>query len=182
MKRHATILLASLGLATACSSGGSSSSSDSSGTGSFTGTLGGEAFVLRSGVGHVDAKDGSLDLILSDAANLCDSIAAKKFHVGETLVQAYHLTGTAPGVFTSKPGNEDIKYASVRTTCTLGQAVESNIDKKGEATKAEFTISRLTATEVEGKVTATFDDGSSVTGTFTVPICAASEAEGATCL
>lgn len=162
----------------ACSSGTTSGGSGASGSGQITGTVGGKAFAFRSGLAHVD-KQGAVDLILSDAAALCDSVTQMKFHAGETIVQAYGLTGTVPGKFV--PKNGDTKYASVASTCAAGQSVEGKIDKRGDATASEFTISSLSATAVAGTFTMTFDDGSSLSGSFDLPVCAQSEAEKSTC-
>lgn len=164
----------------ACSGGsGGSNLGQSGGEGSaqISGTLGGETFAFRSGLGHVGA-DGSVDVILSDAGQLCDAVTRQKFSAGETLLQAYHLVGKAPGKFTTS----EIKYASVAATCPSGQPIEGTlVVQKGRATMSDVTLSSVTASVIEGNLTVTFDDGSSVTGSFSVPICATSEAEKATC-
>jgi hypothetical protein len=168
------------GVSVACSSGSGTSTTGPSGGGTFSGTLGGETFTFTSGYGHVNA-DGSLDLILSDVAGVCETFGvAKKAHAGETLVQAYALTGTAPGVFAASV-EQTIKYASVDPSCPSGQGVEGRTNKTGRATQSEISISKLTATEVEGKLTLSFDDGSSLSGTFTVPTCASAASKSVTC-
>ena len=164
----------------ACSGGSGGSNlgqSGGEGTAQISGTLGGETFAFRSGLSRVKA-DGSVDVILSDAGQLCDSVTRQKFHPGETLLQVYHLAGTAPGKFTT----DEIKYASVSTTCPSGQPIEGTaVAKKGRATSSDITLSSVTASVVEGKLTVSFDDGSTVTGSFSVPVCSASESENATC-
>ena len=99
----------------ACSGGSGGSAvgqSGGDGTAQISGTLGGESFAFRSGICRVHA-DGSVDVLLSDAGQLCDAITRQKFRPGETLLQMYHLTGTAPGKFTT----DEIKYASVSSSC-----------------------------------------------------------------
>lgn len=166
--------------AAACGSGGSSSSSSSSGGGgTASGTVGGKSFAIASGIGHV-GKDGALDLILSDAPGLCDAIQAQKFAAGTTIVQAYNLTGKAPGEF--KSSDADVKYATVSATCPSGQPIgEQNVAKAGRAKTATINVTSLGDATVEGSIDVTFDDGSSVSGSFSVPTCPQSEAEKATC-
>jgi hypothetical protein len=165
--------------AAACGSGGSSSSSSSGGGGSAAGTVGGKSFAIASGIGHLD-KDGSLDLILSDAPGLCDAIQAQKFAPGTTIVQAYGLVGKAPGAF--KSDHEDVKYATVSPTCPSGQPIgEQNVAKAGRAKTTTIEVTTLGDTSVEGTIDVTFDDGSSVSGSFSVPMCSQSQAEKATC-
>jgi hypothetical protein len=172
-------------LAVACSSGSSGSVSSgpgSSGTGSFTGTIGGKAFTFRSA--YASVHSGKVDLIFSDFDGLCESIGRSRIHAGESLVQAYGLQGTAPGKFTGGPDGFDVKYATVASTCTAGQRVEQSVDKHSDASAsdADITLSSLTATNVEGDVTLTFKDGSSISGHFFVPTCASeNDLEHATC-
>lgn len=166
-------------LVVACS-GTSASPGDSptSGGGQVTGTVGGEAFTFRSGIAH-KGKEGSIDLILSDTEGLCDSLTQQKFHAGETIVQAYNLVGTAPGTFAAK--ESDTKYASLKSTCASGQKINDHVDKAARATTSEITLTSVGATSVEGKISITFDDGSSVSGDFSVPVCGMADAEDATC-
>ncbi len=77
-------------------------------------------------------------------------------HAGETLVQAYSLTGAVPGKFAPVAGT-DVKYASISADCATGQPIQSHADKRARATSTEFTILSLTANLVEGKVTLTFE-------------------------
>jgi hypothetical protein len=171
--------LLSVSTALACS--GSSSSSGGpggpSGTGSLTGTVGGKAFTFQSGLAYVD-KQGAVDILVSDGAGLCSSVTSQKFHAGETLVQVYNLKGKVPGAFTS---DGDVKYASVNGSCASGQSVEGSVSAKGRVTKSDFSITKMTATEVEGTLNITFDEGSTISGSFSLPICSTSEAEKATC-
>jgi hypothetical protein len=163
-----------------CSGGSGGSTvgqSGGAGTAQISGTLGGETFAFRSGLARVQT-DGSVDVVLSDAADLCDAVTRQKFRPGETLLQVYHLAGTAPGKFTT----DEIKYASVAATCPSGQPIEGGlVDKKGRATTSDITLSSVTASAVAGELTVTFDDGSMVTGSFNVPVCSASESEHSTC-
>jgi hypothetical protein len=135
------------------------------GIGTLSGVLGGN-FVPMSGYGHIN-DDGSIDLILSDFAGACDSAVANRLHSGETSLQAYGLTGTAPGVFAS---SQVVKYATVGT-CPSGQSVKFFISTYGRATMSKITLSKVTAAQIEGEMSATFDDGSHISGTFTVPTC-----------
>jgi hypothetical protein len=132
----------------------------------ISGMLGGQAFNLRSGFG---ARIGgeSLDLILSSAEGLCDSTTSGKLHAGEMIVQAFGLQGTAPGVLTS----DEVKYASVASGCQSGAAVENNVSRASDATSASISVTRLT-TSVDGTLDIRFQDGSYVSGSFSVPFCA----------
>lgn len=177
MKRASFFAAAAVLVLSAACSGGTSSGGGGGG-GTVTGTVGGKSFTIASGLGHV-TKDGTLDVILSDQPGLCDAVQAQKFPAGLTIVQAYRLSGKAPGSFT--PG-EHVKYATVSASCPSGQPIEEKfVEKASDSTDAKITISTLTDTVVEGRIEATFADGSSVSGSFSVPICAQSEAEKATC-
>lgn len=163
----------------ACSSSTSTTGSSApTGTGSLTGTIGGSPFTFVSGLAHT-ANDGTLDLILSNAAGVCDARKSNKVHAGETLVQIYNLKGSAPGAFT--PANNDIKYARVKSSCPSGQSVEQNVDTSSRVATSDITVSRLTDAEVEGNLKLTFADGSSLSGTFKLPLCTYPNVEGGSC-
>ena len=158
-------------------SGGGLTGGGGDGSAQLSAMLGGETFTFRSGLGHV-GTDGSIDVILSDAGGVCDAVTQQRFRAGETLLQIYHLVGTAPGPFTTN----EIKYASVAATCPSGQPVKGAlIATKGRVTMSNVMLSSVTSTVIEGQLTAIFDDGSAVKGTFSVPICATSQAENAAC-
>jgi hypothetical protein len=185
MKRLVTLAVSgTVAVALCACSGGSGGSSGlvtgnggGEGSAQISGTLGGETFGVRSGLGHF-GTDGSIDIILSDAGQLCDAVTRQKFRPGETVLQAYRLVGSAPGKFTT----DEIKYASVASTCPSGQPIAGTlIAKKGRATKSDFTLSTVTSSAVAGNLTVTFDDGSSISGSFSVPVCPTSQAENATC-
>jgi hypothetical protein len=180
--RSSVVLPAFLLSCIACSAGGSgvaSSSGSSGGTSSFQGTLGGKSFVAQSGLAHTTG--GSVDVILSDTSGLCEALKAKRFRGGTTVVQAYNLGGTAPGAF--KPQSDHVKYARVKSGCPVGAPIDDNVETSSSASPANTTISisKQTATEVEGEMSVTFKDGSTVSGSFSVPICSESEAEDAIC-
>src|SRR5262249_9603088 len=120
---------------------------------------------------YVNAADGSMDVVLSDQAGACDSAKASKLHAGETLVQMYALKGTPGGPYTSE--TNDIKYATVRTTCTSGAPVETSVARAAAVTTPPITIKTVTSWSVEGTADITFDDGSAANGTFIVPTCTA---------
>lgn len=180
-----TLSLLSIGLVMLCAcsggsggtSGGGLTGNGNDGSAQLTATLGGATFTVRSGFGRIE-KDGSIDVILSSAAGACDAVTRQRFPAGETLLQAYRLVGSAPGPFTT----DEIKYATIAASCPSGQPVEGAlIAKKGRATMSNVTLSSVTSTIIEGQLTAIFDDGSSVKGSFSVPICAAPDSENATC-
>lgn len=166
MKRTTLSALCGAALLVACSS-----TSRTADPGVVSGTLGGRVFTFASGIAYLDGN-GSLNVMLSDFPRLCDSVKLHKLHAGEAVVQAYGLKGSAPGTFSAaSPAMEDIKYASVGA-CSSGQPVESSIAKKSDdTTTSEITISKLGTTQVEGRLTLDFADGSSVSGSFFVPIC-----------
>ncbi len=158
-------------------SGVGSTAGGNGGNAQLSAMLGGETITVRSGLGRV-GTDGSIDVILSDATGVCEAVTRHRFRAGETLLQIYHLVGTAPGPFTTN----EIKYATVAATCPTGQPVEGAlIAKKGRATFSNVMLSSVTSTVIEGQLTATFDDGSAVKGTFSVPICNAPDSETAAC-
>jgi hypothetical protein len=166
------------------SSSGSTSSGGSSGSsgGTLTGTIGGASFTIKSGFGHMNPADGgqtSIDLVFSNVDAVCDSVTQGKLHAGEVIIQLYGMTGTAPGTFTS--ANGDVKYASVSATCASGQRAEQNIAKAGSVKTSTITISKLTSTDVEGNAELSFDDGSTLSGSFQVPICSATTPETSVC-
>jgi hypothetical protein len=140
---------------------------DATGVGTLSGILSG-AFELKSGYAHFN-NDNSIDIILSDFDGACASAAANSLHRGETTVQAYGLTGTAPGVFTS---TMVVKYATIGPMCAPGTRANFATSKYGRATVSKVTLSKVTATQVEGQMSATFDDGGYISGTFIVPTCA----------
>jgi hypothetical protein len=149
---------------------------DTNDSGTLSGILGGK-FVLNSGYGHMN-NDGSIDVILSDLAGACASAVANRVHAGETFLQAYGLKGTAPGVFTS---SQVVKYATIDPLCPPDQRASFSAVKSGRATVSKVNLSKVTAATVEGEMSATFDDGSSVAGTFTVPTCSSVLSEVALC-
>lgn len=160
--------LASVLLLAACSSS-SSAPSPSGGGGSLSGTVGGKAFTDASGIANV-AGDGSIDLIFSSSPSLCDALTSGKLRAGETLVQAYGLEGTEPGTFT--PKHDDVKFVRIGSACASGARITDHVEGTGRSTKSTFTISKRTSALVEGTLSITFDDGSSVEGSFSVPVCA----------
>lgn len=144
------------------------------------GTVGGASFTVTSGFAIGDA-DG-LDVVLSDMPSLCESVTDSKIHAGETLIQLYSLSGSVPGVFTSPPDEDpDVKYATVKSTCASGDALQAEIGKSGRATSSTVTIAALTDTFVAGELDITFDDGSKIAGEFNVPRCASGLEKAATC-
>src|SRR5262249_5033303 len=147
-------------------------------TGTFSGTIGGKPFTMQSGLAHSDGA-GSIDLVLSSQAGVCQSASAGKLHAGEMLVGLYGLTGTAPGTYTS--ANNDIKFASMQSTCASGTPVESAVDKSGRVTTSTITLQAVTSSDVQGTLDLKFDDGSAASGTFDVPTCASTLSEGYVC-
>jgi hypothetical protein len=192
------LVLSALALVAACSSSESASAGSSSGSdtadasgtsntsdgsapagNTVAGTIGGKAFTIKSGFGYVD-KDGALDLVLSSEDGLCDSVKQSKIHPGEMLVQLYTLKGTAPGAFV--PEHNDVKYATVASTCPSGEPLgQANVEKAARATSTTVTIAALTATAVDGTVSITFEDGSSVSGDFNLPTCSSTTPESSIC-
>jgi hypothetical protein len=94
------------------------------------------------------------------------------------LVQLYGMAGTAPGPFTSING--DIKYAIIASGCPSGQPVGADVAKAGRVKTATVTLSK-TSPSVEGILDVTFDDGSSLSGGFVAPVCAATLPENSVC-
>ena len=163
------------------SSGGSSGTASSSGTvsdGPVSGTLAGKPFQTLSAVAH-SGTGGTVDLIFSDAPDLCAGLKLQTFPAGVSIVQVYNLSGTAPGEFT--PATGDVKYATLKDTCPSGASVNDHVAGSGDAKTTSVTIDSLTATRVAGELSVQFVDGSSVEGTFDIAMCDASEAENATC-
>jgi hypothetical protein len=133
---------------------------------------------MRSGFAF-KAADGTVDLVFSNQDGLCESVKAAKLHAGEALVQAYRLAGTAPGTFTNAG---DTKYVRVKATCTSGQPLGTgDIDKASRADTATFSLTQLSATVATGTMSASYADGSSVAGSFSVPICEATVPETSAC-
>lgn len=135
---------------------------------------------MKSGFAFKNA-DGTVDLVLSSLDGACDSAKGAKVHAGETLVQLFALTGTAPGAFTS--ANKDVKYATVAATCASGTPVSAGgaVSASGRATTSTVTISSLTASGAQGTLDLVFDDGSKASGSFDVPTCTATTFENAVC-
>lgn len=131
-----------------------------------------------SGIANVGSVDGKLDLVFADYADLCTTITAEKFPAGATVVQLYNLSGTAPGEFTA---SADTKYASILPACPSGAPVNEYVAGASRATTTTVTVDTKTDTRVTGEVHMTFEDGSSIEGSFDVPVCGVSESENATC-
>lgn len=168
MTVHRTGLLAASLVLAACGSS-SSAPGGPSGGGTLTGTVAGKAFTDASAIANL-AADGSVDLIFSTSPSLCDSLTAGKLRAGETLVQAYGLEGSAPGTFT--PKHDDVKFVRIGAGCGAGARITDHVEGTGRSTKSTFTISKRTSALVEGTLSITFDDGSSVEGSFAAPVCA----------
>lgn len=148
-------------------------------TTAITGTVNGTSFAAASGFFFVD-DTGKLDLIFSDKFGICDSAKQSKIHAGETMVQLYTLAGTAPGVFTS--ANGDVKYATVKPTCASDAPLgDSEVAAASRATTSTVTLSVVTSTKVEGTLDITFEDGSKVSGGFSVSACSVTIPESSTC-
>lgn len=149
------------------------------GSTAVTGVINGKAFAATSGFFFVD-PGGKIDLIISDKSGICDSVKQSKIHPGETMVQLYGLNGTAPGAFTSE--NDDIKYATIKATCASNQPVgDAEVDAASRATTSTVTISTSTATKLEGTLNLTFEDGSSVSGSFSLGSCTSTVPETSAC-
>lgn len=142
------------------------------------GTLGGKSFTIKSGIANVGSVDGKLDLVFADYADLCTKLTAEKIPAGATIVQLYNLSGKAPGEFTA---SADTKYATLLPACPSGSSVNDYVAGASRATTTKITVDSLTATKATGEVQMTFEDGSTIEGSFDVPICGVVEAENATC-
>jgi hypothetical protein len=173
MNRLLLVSLVAAALSSAC--GSTNSSSSPPGAAQLSGSVGGKPFVFRSGLWHLMAN-GTLDIFFSDAGMLCDAATQGKLHAGETLVQVYALNETPSGKFVAG----EVKYATVAADCATGQPIQNHVDKHAMATGSEFTISTF-ASVIEGKLSFTFDDGSSLAGDFSVPMCGNEATETDTC-
>jgi hypothetical protein len=137
------------------------------------GTMGGMPFKLGSGFFRLDGVKG-ISLILSDMGGACDAATTGHIRAGGVVFQAYNLQGTTPGPLLSS--HFDVKYARVASACPVGAAVSPSwVSNFGDAleNKTLITITKLSATWAEGTVDITFDDGSTLKGTFAVPACPA---------
>ena len=183
--RRPCIAVMTLLLVSACSSSTSTAiPSSEDGSGSGTATLGGKTFTIASGLATIDT---TLSIVLSDKAGLCDAVTAGKLRAGETLLQAYELTGNGTGNYTVSK-EQPVKYARLKSGCTGGPDVEDNTDVSSRAETANteeptatVTITAITDHDVSGTLTATFLDGSTSNLSFTVPICASGPPEDAMC-
>ncbi len=183
IRRSILACAASSALIVACSSGtnprSGSSSSGASGTGPSasgpTGEVGGQPFTFKSGYftindgTHDTGAKGLIDVVLSTADAVCDAAMQQKLHGGETLVQLYGLEGTAPGAYVAV--HDEIKYGRIKPTCPSGAPLEANADSAGRIQSSAVTLSRVDAALVEGTIDLTFDDGSKLAGSFSVPSC-----------
>ncbi len=144
----------------------------------ISGTINGKSFTAKSGFGFRN-KGGTVDIILSDQADACASIEKAKLHAGETMVQLYRLAGTAPGAFGE---TDDVKYVTVKPTCTSGQPLgDADVASSSRATTTKVDLTALDAASVEGTLTVTFEDGSTVSGPFDFPMCSVTVPELTTC-
>jgi len=148
------------------------------GGGSGTATLGNKSFVVASGIARV-AKSGTVSIVLSDKPALCNSMTTQTFHRGETLLQAYSLSGTAPGTFTSSL--DPVKYARISDSCPSGSPINDHVVAHGRTKTSKIMISELGSDRVRGTFEASFEDGSSASLSFDVPTCADTDAEKAMC-
>ena len=93
-------------------------------------------------------------------------------------MQLYGLNGTAPGTYTST----DIKYVTVKASCTAGQPLgDADVEKAGRIQTSTVTVSSITSAIVEGMVDLAFQDGSKASGSFSVPICGSTSPETSVC-
>ncbi len=144
----------------------------------ISGTIGGKAFAAKSGFGFRN-KGGSVDIILSDRADACASVEQAKLHAGETIVELFRFAGTAPGTFGE---SEDVKYATVKSTCTSNAPLgDENVASSSRGTTTKLEVTALDAASVEGTLTVTFEDGSTITGPFDFPMCTVTVPELLTC-
>jgi hypothetical protein len=164
--------------------GGGADASSSSNSGgpagnAPSGTVGGAAFVAKSGFWH-ENTDGSIDLVFSNQADVCQATKDQKLRGGESLLQFFALKGTAPGPLTPSL-EEDLKYASIKATCTSGQPIgKDDVEKSSRAQTFSFTLSAKSA-NVSGTLDVKFEDGSTVAGSFDVPACDAEIGDDLTC-
>lgn len=123
-------------------------------------------------------SQGAIEIIVSSMPATCDSAKQQKFTAGEAIVQVYGLMGSAPGDLTSG----EVKYATIKQNCASGAPIEGNVERassvKGTTT---VKVTAKSATQLEGSMDLTFEDGSFLKGTFKVPSCANEMPEGATC-
>ena len=131
-----------------------------------------------SGIGHVGSVDGKIDLVFVSTPNLCADLENETFAAGSAVVQVYGLAGTVPGDFVP---SSDTKYATILPACPSGASVNEYVGSASRATTTKVTVATKTATQITGELQLEFEDGSSVSGAFDVPICSVSEAENATC-
>jgi hypothetical protein len=182
------------------SAGGPNSSSGSSPSGTLGGTLGGKAFVFKSGF-FFKNQDGTLEVNFSDKEGACDDAKESKLTLGQTLVQLSKLgvrTGTTtfggvtngvtvgPAAVGDVTSPDDWKYARVIDSCPAGTPVADAVVIDGQRVAIavaagrvkdidkKLTLTALSDTAVEGTMDLKFDDGSTLAGSFKVASCSKS--------
>jgi hypothetical protein len=158
----------------------------------ITGTIGGKPFTAKSG--FFVMKNGKVTLEFSNFEGLCADVTAAKLRANTQLIQFYFLETPGDGGATDQVGNgkaalgpvlsSDMKYAAFGS-CTSGEALQENVivgTGRAEKTSTSITLTALGADKVAGTLDVTFDDGSKIRGSFSVPACSAQTKEESTCL
>ncbi len=158
----------------------------SHGTTSASGTVSGVAFNAQSAYAKFDSDKcvddkgnpcpvpQTLGIIFSSESRGCDGAKAKTVIPGATYTMFYRVP-RALGTYAVP----EAKYAVVDGGCN--GTINASKAGRASAKDASITITRLDATIVEGTVTATYDDGSSFSGNFSVGVCASELDEDNTC-
>ena len=151
-----------------------------------SGQVGGKSFVPGSAsahahLGYVHGEVGvpAISLVFSSAPDVCSSIKGDRYLRGETYVVFHNIraevgtdtVGDAEAIVVAPgcPPGTDLQRAPDGALSSSGRVVDSGATVK---------ITRLDAQRVEGTVSARFDDGSTLEGGFSLPLCAGSEAVG----
>lgn len=127
------------------------------------GTIDGQAFTPTSGTAF--AAEGKTQLIFSTEAETCTMVQTTGVVAGATYVQIFGL-GNEPGTYTS----DDTKVAVIDATCASGAEPAIRYSVRQVPNGTVVTLTRVDDV-VEGTLTATFEDGSTFAGSFSVPRC-----------
>jgi hypothetical protein len=191
MRRHISFVTGAAALVLACTGGGGGTTTPGTSTSTsvgITGTLNKKPFTAQSGFAHVDGV-GQLTLEFSNAPDRCGDAKAAKFHSNAQFIGFYRLATPADGGLPDDQKaavgpviSDDMKYAELGT-CTSGAPVgEKDTVATGRAEKSTVTLTTLASDKVEGTLDVTFDDGSHISGTFSVPTCSGETPETSYCL